>query len=104
MTTQAKVDVKAAQSMKSVQLMGGGGEGGIGAAVGSVLSLVTSTANAAGNLARAAEVMSGVVLQKAENYAALSELQDEANYAVAKLAVDQRIAALREVGVAIDIE
>lgn len=104
MTTQPKVDVKAAQSMKSVQLMGGGGEGGIGAAFGSVMSLVTSSANAAGNLARAAEVMSGVVLQKAENYAALSDLQDQANYAVAKMAVDQRIAALKEVGVAIDIE
>jgi len=104
MTTQPKVDVKAAQQLKSVQLMGGGGEGGIGAAFGSVLSLVTSSANAAGNLARAAEVMSGVVLTKAENYAALSELQDQANYAVAKAAVDVRIASLREVGVQIDIE
>ena len=99
-----QVDVKAAQQLKSVTLMGGGGEAGIGAAFGSVMALVTSSANAAGNLARAAEVMSGVVLQKAENYAALSELQDQANYQVAKLAVDARIAALREVGVQIDIE
>lgn len=97
-------DVKAAQAIRSVGLMGGGGEAGIGAAFGSVMALVVSSANAAGNLARSAEVMSGVVLQKAQNYADLSALQDQANYQVAKLAVDARIQALREVGVSIDIE
>lgn len=104
MTTQPKVDVKAAQALKAVTLMGGSDRGSIGGAVSALLMTVTSTATALGNLAQAGEVMSSVVLQKAENYAALSELQDQANYSVAKLAVDARIAALREVGVQIDIE
>lgn len=104
MTTQPKVDVKAAQALKAVTLMGGSDRGSIGGAVSALLMTVTSTATALGNLAQAGEVMSGVVLSKAENYAQLSDLQDQANYAVAKLAVDQRINALREVGVQIDIE
>ena len=89
----------------SVSLMGQStGGASIGAAFGATMSLVTSTAMAAGNLAKAAEVMSGVVLTKAENYAALSSLQDQANYQLTKMAVDSRIAALKDAGVQINIE
>lgn len=104
MSNTKQADLKAAQQLKSVALMGGSDRGSIGGAVSALLMTVTSTATALGNLAQAGEVMSGVVLSKAENYAQLSDLQDQANYSVAKLAVDQRIASLREVGVQIDIE
>ena len=75
-----------------------------GQALSAGLGAVTSTLMIVGNLAEAGEAMSGVVLQKANHYAEISLLEDDARYAVAKAAVDARVLALKESGVDINIE